>query len=201
MGDRAYELFQQDFIYTSGLYFDGSGNIDTVIDLADELGYEMNLAILEGIHTMTKAVDMFIPIFELIAIVLCIGVVFILVNFSTKMINGKMHEIGILKALGTKNGAIGTVFGLQVALIAVITCVLSVAGYYYVVGFANRVLIESLERLAPSSVVLDLDFLVFQPEIAVANCVLTGVLALISLIIPMIKIKAIKPVRIIKARD
>ena len=201
VGDRAYELFQQDFIYTSGLYFDGSGNIDTVIDLADELGYEMNLAILEGIHTMTKAVDMFIPIFELIAIVLCIGVVFILVNFSTKMINGKMHEIGILKALGTKNGAIGTVFGLQVALIAVITCVLSVAGYYYVVGFANRVLIESLERLAPSSVVLDLDFLVFQPEIAVANCVLTGVLALISLIIPMIKIKAIKPVRIIKARD
>ena len=62
-------------------------------------------------------------------------------------------------------------------------------------------MIESLERLAPSSVVLDLDFLVFQPEIAVANCVLTGVLALISLIIPMIKIKAIKPVRIIKARD
>ena len=150
---------------------------------------------------MTKAVDMFIPIFELIAIVLCVGVIFILVNFSTKMINSKMHEIGILKALGTKNGAIGMVFGLQVALIAVITCILSVTGYYYIVGFANRVLIESLQRLAPSSVVLDLDFLVFQPDIAMANCILTCALAVISLIIPMVKIKTIKPVRIIKARD
>lgn len=201
VGDGVYELFQQDFIYTTGLYLDGSGNIDSVIDLADELGYEMNLAIVEGIHTMTKAVDMFIPIFELIAIVLCVGVVFILMSFSTKMIRGKMHEIGILKALGTKNGAIGVVFGLQVALIAVMTCALSTVGYYYIVGFANRVLIGSLQRLAPSSVVLDLDFLVFQPDIAAANCILTAILSVIALIVPMIKIKTIKPVRIIKARE
>lgn len=201
VGDKAYELFLNDFIYTTGLYFDGNENIAAVVDLADQLGYEQYLAIVEGIHTMTKAVDVFIPIFELIALILCVGVVFILVNFSTKMINGKMHEIGILKALGTQNSAIGMVFGLQIALIALITCVLAVAGYYYVVGFANRILVESLNRLAPSSVVLDLDFLVFQRDVAIVNCVLTGILAAVSMVIPMFKIKTIKPVRIIKSRD
>ena len=120
-------------------------------------------------------------------------------SFSTKMIKSKMHEIGILKALGTKNSTIGAVFGLQVVLIAILTCVLSTVGYYYIVGVANDVLFESMKRFATGNVVVDLDFLTFKPEIAVENCIL--ILALASLIIPMIKIKAIKPVKIIKAKD
>jgi ABC-type antimicrobial peptide transport system permease subunit len=122
-------------------------------------------------------------------------------NFSSKMINDKMHEIGILKALGTKNNSIGIVFGLQVVLIAILTCVLATLGYYFFIDFANDVLIESLKRLAPSSVVLDLDFLTFKPTVALVNCVLVFALSLVSLIIPMIKIKAIKPVKIIKAKE
>ena len=78
---------------------------------------------------------------------------------------------------------------------------MATAGYYFFIDLANDVLIESLMRLAPGHVVLDLDFLTFQPKIALENCVLVGALALISLIFPMIKIKAIKPVKIIKAKD
>ena len=150
---------------------------------------------------MTKAVEAFIPVFELIAIVLCVGVVFILINFSSRMIKDKMHEIGILKALGTQNGTVGVVFGLQVLLIALLTCVLSVAGYYYFIDLANEVLIESLKRLAPGYIVLDLDFLTFQKRIAIQNCILVIVLAIVALIPSMIKVKVIKPVKIIKTKD
>ena len=150
---------------------------------------------------MTRAVDVFIPIFELIAIILCVGVVFILMNFSSKMIGDKMHEIGILKALGAKNTTIAAVFGLQVVLIALLTCVLSTAGYFFFIDLANDVLIESLKRLAPSHIVLDLEFLTFQPAIATLNCGIVLLLALVSLISPMLKIKMIKPVKIIKAKD
>jgi hypothetical protein len=66
---------------------------------------------------------------------------------------------------------------------------------------ANDILIESLLRLAPSHIVLDLDFLTFRPEIAAMNCLLIFALALISLVFPLIRIKAIKPVKIIKAKD
>lgn len=200
-GDRAFELFNNDFIFTTGLLFEGNENLDVVIDMANELNFDQHMAVVEGIHTMTKAVDVFIPIFELIAIFLCVGVIFILVNFSSKMINDKMHEIGILKALGTKNGTIGVVFGLQLVLIAILTCILATAGYYFFIDLANDVLIESLKRLAPSSIVLDLNFLTFKSNIALENCVLIFVLAIASLVFPMLKIKAIKPVKIIKAKE
>jgi ABC-type antimicrobial peptide transport system permease subunit len=194
-------LFADAQVYNNALYFDGTDGIGAVLDTAEKLNYQPQSFAVEGIHTMTKAVDVFIPIFELIAVILCVGVVFILMNFSSKMIKDKMHEIGILKALGAKNPTIGTVFGLQVLLIALLTCVLSTVGYYFFIDMANEVLIESLKRLAPTSVVLDLDFLTFRPKIAMINCVLVAVLALVSLIFPMLRIKAIKPVKIIKAKE
>ena len=132
---------------------------------------------------------------------LCVGVIFILVNFSSRMIHDKMHEIGILKALGVKNDSIVSIFGVQVILIALLTCVLSTVGYYFFIDMANDVLVNSLKKLAPARVVLDLNFLTFRPIISVTNCVLVFALSLISLIFPMVKIKMIKPVKIIKARD
>ena len=196
-----WELFAKDSIRVYSLYCDGTDGIGVVLDTAEALNYEPQSFAVEGIHTMTKAVDVFVPIFELIALILCSGVVFILVNFSSKMINDKMHEIGILKALGTKNSSICAIFGFQVALIAILTCILEILGYYFFIDIANDVLIESLHRFAKKWVVLDLDFLVFKPEVALINCALVFALAFVSLIIPMIKIKAIKPVKIIKAKE
>ncbi len=195
------DLIRKADTYYTGLYFDSVDGIGTVLDLADELNYEPQSYAVEGIHSMTRAVEVFIPIFEFISIFLYVGVIFILMNFATKMINDKMHEIGIMKALGTKNGTIGVVFGLQVMLIALLTCGLSTLGYYLFIDVANDILIESVKRIAPSWPMLDLQFLTFKPEIALMNCVLIFVLAFVSLIFPMIKIKAIKPVKIIKAKE
>lgn len=201
LNDDLAAIFANNQVYYNALYFDGTEGMGSVLDVAEELNYEHQSVAIEGIYTMTKAVDVFIPIFELVAIFLSVGVIFILVNFSTKMINDKMHDIGILKALGAKNGSVVVVFGLQVALIAVLTCILATAGYYFFIDLANDVLIESLKRLAPSRVVLDLNFLTFKPFIAAINCALVAILAMISMLIPLIKIKNIKPVQIIKTKE
>jgi ABC-type lipoprotein release transport system permease subunit len=150
---------------------------------------------------MTKAVDVFIPIFELVAIVLCAGIIFILINFSTKMVKDKMHDIGILKALGCKNSTIGIIFGLQLLLIALCTIILSTIGYFFFIDLANDVLIESLKILAPSHIVLDLDFLTFKINVVGVNSLLVILLTIVSFIIPMLKIHNIKPVQIIKTKE
>ena len=201
VSDKLYEEFKENLIYTKGLYFKNNNKIGDIIDLANELNYEQKSFILEGIHTMTKAVDVFIPIFELVAIVLCAGIIFIMISFSTKMVKDKMHDIGILKALGCKNNTIGIVFGLQLLLIAIFTILLSTVGYFFFIDLANDVLIESLKILAPTHIVLDLDFLTFKMDIAGINSLLVMVLTIISFVIPMLKIYRIKPVKIIKTKE
>jgi predicted lysophospholipase L1 biosynthesis ABC-type transport system permease subunit len=112
-----------------------------------------------------------------------------------------MHEIGILKAIGTKNGAIGVIFGMQVVLIAALTCVMSTVGYFFFIDKADNILIDSLKRLAPGRIVMDLNFLSFSPGIAAMNCLLILALSAVSIIIPLVIIKRIKPVKIIKAKE
>ena len=199
--ENIYELFKKDGIRAYGVYLDGAEGIGNVLNVTEDLGYQHMSYIVEGIYTMTRAVEVFIPIFEMVAIFLCIGAIFIMVNFSTRLIHTKMHEIGILKALGTQNNTIGTIFGLQIGLIAILTCFMSVVGYYFFIDVANGVLLNSLKRIAAHRVVLDLKFLIFKPDIAVKNCVLIVVLAILSLAFPLIKIKNIKPVKIIKTKE
>ncbi len=201
VSDDLYKTFKANLIYTKGLLLENNNSIGSVLELVNKLNFEHQSYIIEGIHTMTKAVDVFIPIFELIGIILCIGIIFILVNFSSKMIKDKMHEIGILKALGTQNKSIGTVFGLQICLIALLTIIMSTLGYFFFIDLANDVLIASLKELAPSHVVLDLDFLTFKFNVVLINVLLIIGLCLISLLVPLIKIKNIKPVKIIKAKE
>lgn len=201
VNENLLKKYKENLVFTKGLYFDSNENLDIVIEVANKLNFEQKLFVVEAIHTMTKAVDVFIPIFELIATVLCGGIIFILVNFSTKMIKDKMHDIGILKALGTQNRSIGIVFGIQIVLIAIVTMLMSTVGYYFFIDLANDILIASLKELAPGRVMLDLDFLKFKMVVFGFNIVLIIALSLISLVIPMIKIKNIKPVKIIKTKE
>ena len=187
--------------YPYALYLLGSDGVEEIVDPIYDLNYSIEGHTIDGIRTMTRAVEVFIPIFELMATILCTGAVLIVLNFASKMITDKMHDIGILKALGAKNGTISTVFGLQVLLIALLTSLMSTIGYFVFIDLANTVLFESLKRLAPLNVVLDLDFLTFKPLIAAFNCVAIFCLSLFALLLPLIKIKLIKPVKIIKARD
>ena len=201
--DELYEKFQELSMFSKGLYFDSNKNIGAVISTADKLDFTTTTMLVQGIYTMTRAVEVFIPIFEIVAVVLCLAVVFVLINFSSKMINDKMHEIGIMKALGAKNKSIIVIFGLQVLLIAVLTCIMSTIGYYAVIGLANDVLVDSLKELATGSghVVPELEFLIFKGNVAIVNCLLVFFLSFVSMIAPIVKIKAIKPVKIIKSKE
>lgn len=201
LSEDVSQLFLQNQFYINALYFDGTDGIAGVTETANRLHYAHQSFLIEGISTMTRAVEVFVPIFQLVAIILCVGVVFILISFSSKMIRDKMHEIGILKAIGGKNSTVGGIFGAQVVLIAILTCLLSTVGYYLFIGLANDILMESLIRFAPSRVMLDVDFLTFRPQIAAINCVLVGILSLVALLVPILKVRKIEPVKIIRTRE
>ena len=199
--DTVYSTFSENSIYELGLYFDSTENVSSVLDIASSLNYEQQILAIEGIHTMTKAVGIFVPIFDIVNRVLCFAIIFILMNFAMKMIKDKMHDIGILKALGMKNISLGGVFGLQIGLIAILTSAISILGYYVLVGFANKILFVSLQALAKGHVVIDLEFLTFTPYIALLDVGIILLLSAISLIIPLLKLRNIKPVQIIKSKD
>jgi ABC-type antimicrobial peptide transport system permease subunit len=194
-------LFDKNHIRQTGIYFDGLSHLSDILDVAKERSFIQDSVTLEGILTLNRCVMLFVLIFRLVNIVLCASVVFIFISFSTKMIRDKLHEIGIMKALGTGSGTINVIFGLQIALIAVCTCLLSSLGYYFLIGPANDLFIMSLREMVPSQLVLNLDVLVFIPRLVLENGILIAALSVISLFVPMSRIAKIQPVKIINNRE
>ena len=199
--DDIFKEFAKQSYFYQGIYFDGLSSMSSIIKDCKLNQFSYLSYVVTGISTMIRAVEVFVPIFEMVGGILCIAVIFILVNFCSKMISDKYHDIGILKALGTKNSTIGVVFGLQLTLLVIVTIIMSLIGYFFFIGEANDILINSLKQLAEHRVVLDLEVLTFIPSIALSNAMLIIGLAIISFIIPMIKICNIKPVQIIKTKE
>jgi len=199
--DKVFKEFADHSFFYQGIYFEGLNSIGKIIEECNKNKYSFQSYTVEGISTMIRAVEVFVPIFELVGGFLCVGIIFILVNFLFKMIKDKYHDIGILKALGSKNSTIGMIFGLQLLLLAILTVILSILGYYFFIDQANDVLISSLKQLAEHRVVLDLEILSYKPIIALSNSGLIVVLSIISFVVPMIKICRIKPVQIIKTKE
>ncbi len=195
------DLFAQNHIRQTGLYLNGIDAISNVLDVASDRNFTQESLTVEGILTMTRAVKVFSAIFSLINIGLCIAVVLVFVAFATKMIRDKLHEIGILKALGTGTGTVCFIFGLQIALVALFTCLISTVGYYALIDFANLVLVESMKELVPSQLVLEMRFLAFDLEVLLRNYALIVILSAVSLFTPIRRISKIQPVQIIKARE
>ena len=196
-----YDKIHRNSIYEKGFYYNSNENVNLITEFCKDDKFHLKSYIIEGVETMVKAVNIFVPIFELIAIILCVGIVFILVSFSMRMIQDKLHDIGILKALGTQNKTIVIIFGLQIFLIAILTIIMSTIGYYYFVGIANDVLVASLKEFATTRVVLEFNFLVFKHSIVYMDIILIMTLSILSLFIPMLKIRKIKPVKIIKTKE
>lgn len=194
-------VFDASHVRQTGMYFDGTDKLSDILEIAEQRSFIQDSITLEGILTLNRCVMLFVLIFRLVNIALCASVVFIFISFSTKMIKDKLHEIGILKALGTNRGTINTIFGLQIGLIAVFTALVSVFGYYFLIEPANALFIASLREMVPSQLVLDLDVLVFIPKVVWENVILIALLSVISLVVPLSRIGRIQPVKIINSRE
>lgn len=187
--------------FTSALYFDDISDVTEILNIADAKGFSANSVTALSLATMTKAVTVFSDFFGLIFIGLCACCFFIIANYGVKLVRERKYEIGILKALGSRDGDLVLILGLQIILLLLLVVVLYVCGSLVFIDLANDVLIRSLIELAPNSFLLDIKVLYVNPKHFLVNGVLTAVIVLTSFIIPLVKLRKLKPVNIIKAKE
>ena len=83
----------------------------------------------------------------------------------------------------------------------VLTIIFSILGFYFLSDLANTILVESLRQLATSHIIMNLSFIKFDLNLILFDSCCMIIIALISTLMPMIKLKHIKPVDIIKAKE
>ena len=122
-------------------------------------------------------------------------------NYGIKLIQERKHEIGVLKALGIKDGDLSFIFGLQMILLIILIISLYVIGSIVFIDLSNEILVKSLLELAPTHFLLTFDVLYLKAKYLIQNSILIIGIILISFIIPLLNLKSLKPTNIIKAKE
>ena len=200
LADNLFYEYKEKMFHCYGIYVDGE-DISDVINYTMDNGYSNISLKMSAVQTMSQAVEVFNKFFEFIVVILVCACVFIITSFGVKNIKSKMYEVGVMKALGCKLSRFFIIFGLHTALIAVATIVVSVVGYLAVASLANQILVESLKAIAPARIMLDLQFIKFDWRLALINSAAVVLISMVSTTIPIIILKRIKPIIIIKAKE
>lgn len=200
LADNVFYEYKEKMFHCYGVYADGE-DVSGFINYTMDNGYSNMSLKMSAIQTMSQAVETFNKFFEFIAMILVCACVFIITSFGVKNIKSKMYEVGVMKALGCKLSSFFVIFGLHTLLIAFTTIVAFVVGYVAFANVANHILLESLKAITPTKIMLDLQFIKFDWQLALINSAVVVFISIVSTIIPIILLRRIKPVTIIKAKE
>ena len=200
VSDELYLNAKKDLTLCYGLYIDGE-DLTGVINKAIDNDF-VNISIkMSAVQTMSQAVSVFNTFFDLIVFILLTLCVLILISFGIKNVKSTMYEIGVLKALGCRFKNFIVMFGLHTIVMVILTSIMSVIGYKVFADLANSILVESVQRFAPSHILLNLKFITFDLELILGDILLVILISIVSTTIPMMLLKKIKPIAIIKAKE
>lgn len=200
LADNVFYEYKEKMFHCYGVYADGE-DVSGFINYTMDNGYSNMSLKMSAIQTMSQAVETFNKFFEFIAMILVCACVFIITSFGVKNIKSKMYEVGVMKALGCKLSSFFVIFGLHTLLIAFTTIVAFVVGYVAFANVSNHILLESLKAITPTKIMLDLQFIKFDWQLALINSAVVVFISIVSTIIPIILLRRIKPVTIIKAKE
>lgn len=181
------------------LYFDGDYSM--IINNLDSNEHTILSTETASVNTMVKAVSVFNDFFGFITTLLVCAILFMLILFSVRNVNDKIYEIGVMKALGCKQSRFVLMFSLHTFFLAIVICLVSIFGILITYDFANTILVESIKILAPSHMLIELQFITFNWNYILQDSIIIFVVAIISTIISILRLQSIKPISIIKAKE
>ena len=181
------------------LYFDNTSQKEIVYDVSNQndfLIYTIDTSIVPVINTI---IELFRGFCYLIIILLIIVCIVYLISYGIGSIKRNLYEIGVLKALGTKNIDISKIFIFQIIAVGLGVILIAVVGIEVFSSISNKILISAFEDFMTIKI-FTLKVIPVKPKIMTFDLIIVFVVTLTSSIIPLIYLKALKPLNILKGK-
>ncbi len=197
--DEDYELFKDISVINYSLLLD---DLDGAIKCIEKIegDYYIDDTNIRAVNLITKYVLVFRKISILLSFILGILCIIYLVFYELSNIKANRKEIGILKACGMAQRNIGMIFIMQQIIVSIIVTILSFGLSYVLIKFSDSLMITSIKKYAEVyinglviirfNIFTMISILAFMIFIIMASC-----------IIPILLLKRVKPMNIIKAKE
>ena len=167
-----------------------------ILNQNDFLIYTIDTSIVPVINTI---IELFRGFCYLIIILLIIVCIVYLISYGIGSIKRNLYEIGVLKALGTKNIDISKIFIFQIIAVGLGVILIAIVGIEVFSSISNKILISAFEDFMTIKI-FTLKVIPVKPKIMTFDLIIVFVVTLTSSIIPLIYLKALKPLNILKGK-
>ena len=181
------------------LYFDNVSDKEIVYKVTDENGfllYSLDTNIVPVINTI---IELFRAFCYLIIILLIIVCIVYLIVYGINSIRRNLYEIGVLKALGSKSIDISRIFIAQIVGVGALVIIFSILGINVISTISNKMLISAFEEFMTIKI-FNLSIIKATFSIMALDLSIVFVVTLVSSNIPLIYLKKVKPLNILKGK-
>ena len=182
----------------SAVYYRNPQNVEGIVDFVDSADYRFVSRAQRNVQRVNELVYTFRNLFIFLEITTIAMIVLFLVLFGIRSIKQNSYQIGVIKALGGRNRDIEKIFVLKTFIIGALTAIIASFVSLFFIRFADRVLIASIETVIGMNA-QGFEVIKIIPSLLVFDAILMIALSFVSALIPVIMLKRIKPVEIIKA--
>lgn len=187
--------------YTYGLYFDNPDMAYSIYNTGDEMDYAPTSPYFKAILTINDIVEVFKQLFVLIAVFLCFAGALVLLSFGTSSVKKRNFEVGVIKAIGGNTKNLALIFTMQILLAGLLICVISSIGLYVTAIVANKILASSFVVLFESTALATIEVIHFNPLALVLDLAIVLAITILAAIVPIVSIRKIKPLEILRAKE
>ena len=144
----------------------------------------------------------FEKVFRYISLLLAFAIVFIIILNSNVIVKQNVYEIGLMKAFGAKTKELVTIFAFQMVVVSLCVCGLLYFVSQGVIALADIVLQDGvIAYIKTTAMTFDFKTIVFNIDYFFINISIVSLGTILSVIVPIMAIRKIKPLKILKTRN
>jgi hypothetical protein len=182
------------------IYFDTINHNNQLADLIDDNGYLILTNETSGIKMVNRTIQVFGTFLDIISYGFLLICVIYLMHFGYKSIKSNMYEIGIITALGCDNNKMGKLFVYEILSVGIGIMIISFIGMYLGAISSNYILVNSFEYVFGYSL-NSIDIITFDIRYVIVDLIIAIAIIVISALFPLLMIRKVKPVNILKAKE
>ncbi|MBO5777614.1 MAG: ABC transporter ATP-binding protein/permease [Clostridia bacterium] len=201
LSDEDADFFRTQDIIPYALYFDNTAKMGNINTIGKEHNFVAKSGFFKALSSISETVAVFKDIFLLISICLCTTGTMVLISFGFSNIRKRLYEIGVMRALGTRLSDLSWIFILQMLFAGLIICLISSIGLFVAVDISNNILSESFMVLLQNSALKDFKIITFKSAALMIDIAVVIAITIVSALVPILTIRNIKPMKIIRAKE
>ena len=183
-----------------GAYYVDVQDLGKFFTSADELGLNVVTSSVSIVKTVIKCVAIFKDLFKLLSVIMIISVLVLIVVNTVNIMNRNIYNIGVSRSLGAHTSELGFIFALQMLLFGVFVIIFSISADFLSIKFINKILSDTVPKVVNMPGVENITYLYFNPTLSAAITGMIVFLTIASICVPILAIRLMNPVNIIKKK-